>query len=236
MGALALIIDAPAPGQENMRRDLALLNMVVLGESRGAIRFYGFSPPCLSLGRLQSEDDVDMEACGRDGIDVVRRPTGGRAVLHDAEVTYSVTCRTADERFGGTVAESCGRIHAVLVSALRSLGVETVPSGGGPTGREAMVERYSTPDCFAHPAPNELTATDGRKVVGSAQARRGGALLQHGSVPLEAPRTARYLVAARTSGPPLAAGLWEIIGARVERSVVVAALADAFREHLTAER
>jgi len=234
LGALELLIDAPASGEENMRRDLELLEQVVRGESPGAVRLYGFSPPCLSLGRLQSVNDVDLEACRRDGIDVVRRPTGGRAVLHDAEVTYSVTCRTSDGRFGGTVSESCARIHGVLASALRALGIEAVPSRSGPKGRHAAIERYSTPDCFARPAPDELIDLAGRKVIGSAQARRAGGLLQHGSVPLEAPRTARYLVASERSVPPRAAGIWDIVGARVGRAEVVAALADAFRNHLSA--
>src|SRR5450759_3314204 len=75
-----------------MLRDLALLDACARGEIRGAVRLYGFQPACLSLGRMQPVSDVDTEACVRDGVDVVRRPSGGRAVLHDQEVTYSVVC------------------------------------------------------------------------------------------------------------------------------------------------
>ena len=74
---LELIIDAPAPGEENMRRDLSLLDACARGEIPGAVRLYGFDPACLSLGRMQPLDDVDLEACARDGVDVVRRPSGG---------------------------------------------------------------------------------------------------------------------------------------------------------------
>ena len=99
------MIDAPASGEENMARDLALLDACARREIPGAVRLYGFDPACLSLGRMQSLDDVDFEACARDGVDVVRRPSGGRAVLHDQEVTYAVVCRSTDQIFGGRVLE-----------------------------------------------------------------------------------------------------------------------------------
>ena len=102
---LALIIDAPAPGEENMRRDVALLDECARGTTTGAVRLYGFRPACLSLGRMQPLSDVNLEACARDGVDIVRRPSGGRAVLHDAEVTYCVVCRASDPVFGGRVLE-----------------------------------------------------------------------------------------------------------------------------------
>src|ERR1039457_3557490 len=91
---LGLIIDEPAPGEENMRRDLSLLDACAAGEIAGAVRLYGFNPACLSLGRMQALDDVDLEACARDGVDVVRRPSGGRAVLHHQEGTYSGVWRS----------------------------------------------------------------------------------------------------------------------------------------------
>src|ERR1039457_4034277 len=120
---LKLIIDAPAPGEENMRRDVSLLDACARGEIPGAVRLYGLRPACLSLGRMQPLDDVDLEACARDGIDVVRRPSGGRAVLHDQEVTYSVVCRSTDPIFGGRVLESCSRIHEAVAAGLAYLGV-----------------------------------------------------------------------------------------------------------------
>ena len=124
---LELIVDAPARGEENMRRDLALLDACARGEIPGAVRLYGFFPACLSLGRMQPIDDVNLEACARDGVDVVRRPSGGRAVLHDQEVTYSVVCRSTDPVFGGRVLESCSRIHEAVAVGLATLGLHVTP-------------------------------------------------------------------------------------------------------------
>src|SRR5579862_1841258 len=118
---LELLIDAPAPGAENMRRDLALLDACARGEIPGAVRLYGFAPACLSLGRMQPMSDVNLGACERDGVDVVRRPSGGRAVLHDQEVTYCVVCRSTDPVFGGRVLESCSRIHGAVAAGLELL-------------------------------------------------------------------------------------------------------------------
>src|SRR6202049_4646116 len=186
--ALALIIDAPAPGETNMLRDLALLDACARGEIPGAVRLYGFQPACLSLGRMQPLDDVNLDACARDGVDVVRRPSGGRAVLHDQEVTYSVVCRSDDPVFGGRVLESCSRIHAAVAAGLATLGVRTMPRAMPANLRRDAREVAAVADCFARPAAHELLDDRGRKLVGSAQARLAGALLQHGSGVLGSPR------------------------------------------------
>jgi lipoate-protein ligase A len=228
---LELIIDAPAPGEENMRRDLSLLEACARGEIPGAVRLYGFDPACLSLGRLQPLDDVDLEVCARDGVDVVRRPSGGRAVLHDQEVTYSVVCRSDDPAFGGRVLESCARIHAAVAAGLATLGVRTTPRAMPANLRRDAREGAAVADCFAHPAAHELLDDRGRKLVGSAQARRAGALLQHGSVLLEPPHAAAYLrgSAVETLG---GVGVRELLGRAVSRAELVAALAAGFREAL----
>jgi lipoate-protein ligase A len=224
---LSLIIDAPAPGEENMRRDLALLDACAHGGVTGAIRLYGFDPPCLSLGRMQSMDDVDVEACARDGVDVVRRPSGGRAVLHDQEVTYSVVCRSSDPVFGGRVLESCARIHRAIATGLEVLGVPTIPRAMPANVRRDALDAATIADCFARPAAHELLDVQGRKLVGSAQARRGGALLQHGSVLLEPPRAAAYLRSGDASAS--GASVRELLGRRVSRDELVDALAEGFR-------
>jgi lipoate-protein ligase A len=224
---LELLIDEPAPGEDNMCRDLALLDSCVRGEIPGAVRLYGFSPACLSLGRMQPLDDVDLEACARDGVDVVRRPSGGRAVLHDQEVTYSVVCRSTDAVFGGRVLESCSRIHQAVAAGLALLGVRTIPRAMPANLRRDAREGATVADCFARPAAHELLDDHGRKLVGSAQARRAGALLQHGSVLLEAPRAAAYL-----RGEPASTlggiGVRELLGREVSREELVAALAAGF--------
>jgi lipoyl(octanoyl) transferase len=225
---LELIIDAPASGEENMRRDVSLLDACARGEIAGAVRLYGFSPACLSLGRMQSLDDVDLEACARDGVDVVRRPSGGRAVLHDQEVTYSVVCRSTDPVFGGRVLESCSRIHHAIAAGLEQLGVPTTPRAMPANVRRDAREGAAVADCFARPAAHELLDHRGRKLVGSAQARRAGALLQHGSVLLEPPRAAVYLNKGDANPRPPGAGVRELVGRPVSREELVHALAAGF--------
>jgi lipoyl(octanoyl) transferase len=228
---LGLIIDAPAPGEENMRRDRSLLDACARGDIPGAVRLYGFSPACLSLGRMQPLEDVNLEACARDGVDVVRRPSGGRAVLHDQEVTYSVVCRSTDPDFGGRVLESCARIHEAVASGLATLGVHVTPRALPANLRRDAREGSAVADCFAHPAAHELLDDRGRKLVGSAQSRRAGALLQHGSVLLEPPRAAGYLRV--DSAPALGGvGLRELLGREVSREELVDALALGFRRSL----
>ncbi len=228
---LELIIDAPAPGADNMRRDVALLDDCARGAIAGAVRLYGFRPACLSLGRMQPLSDVNLEACARDGVDVVRRPSGGRAVLHDQEVTYCVVCRASDAVFGGRVLESCARIHQAIAGGLATLGVATAPRALPADLRRDAREGAAVADCFARPAAHELLDLQGRKLVGSAQARRGGALLQHGSVLLEPPRAAPYL---NSGEAPAATGtsVRELVGRRVAWEELVDALAAGFAPYL----
>lgn len=171
-----LRIDPPAPGSRNMAVDAELLDAVAAGTSRPTLRFYGWSPPCLSLGYFQPEELVDREACRRYRVDVVRRPTGGRAILHDRELTYSVSLPLSVLGEEQGVIASYRRLSLALVDGLRAAGypVQAQP--------EAVDHRAdSSPACFDRPAQHEILLL-GRKVVGSAQVRRGGALLQHGSI------------------------------------------------------
>jgi lipoyl(octanoyl) transferase len=135
---------------------------------------YSWSRPTLSLGRNQTAKGLyDTARIEREGIDIVRRPTGGRAILHDREITYSVT---GPDAFASTLSEAYDRINAILLKALRSI--------GAPVGIAAPQSPAPKPDqspCFAEPVKGELVA-DGRKLVGSAQYREGGAFLQHGSI------------------------------------------------------
>lgn len=172
-----LIRDGYHDGATNMAVDEAIMLAHARGEVPPTLRFYGWRPPALSLGYAQkAEREVDVEACRRAGVDVVRRPTGGRAVLHDREVTYSVVISTA--LFPGSVVETYRRLSAGLVEGLRLLGLQAEVQEGPPRAglRSAA--------CFDSPSWYELVV-EGKKVVGSAQVRRLGVLLQHGSVPLE---------------------------------------------------
>ena len=164
-------------GAENMAVDEALLlTMANTPDPRPVLRFYGWSPATLSLGYAQSyHKEVDEEACLAEGIEIVRRPTGGRAVLHQYELTYSVIAPEHDPHVSGTVIESYLRISQALLKGLRALGVpaEMVACGG--------VNEASSSACFDAPSWYELVV-GGRKLVGSAQVRKEGVLLQHGSI------------------------------------------------------
>lgn len=164
----------PADGARNMAVDEALMDV---GRDGGVVlRFYRWTPPCLSLGRNQAaRGRYDLDAAQRVGVDVVRRPTGGRAVLHDREMTYAVA---APAGLWGGLRESYRRINRALLRGLAALGAEVEAAEGGPEGGAPGPGRRA---CFRDPLPGEIVAA-GRKLVGSAQWRRDGALLQHGSL------------------------------------------------------
>jgi lipoate-protein ligase A len=168
-----LLLSPPLGGPENMALDEALM---ARARRRGetVFRVYGWSRPTLSFGRNQRAVGLYREpVLAERGIGVVRRPTGGRALLHHREVTYSVTAPCDDT---GALLTEYGRINALLCSALASLGVPVVVAT--PATRAAAP---SAAPCFAEPARGELTL-NGRKLVGSAQWRERGAMLQHGSI------------------------------------------------------
>ncbi|MDW7673613.1 MAG: biotin/lipoate A/B protein ligase family protein [Bacillota bacterium] len=164
-------------GYYNMAVDEALLHSVTSSESEPVIRFYGWQPAAISIGYFQKlEDEIDIAGCAKRGIDVVRRLTGGRAVLHHQEITYSIIAPENNPAVSGSIVQSYLKISQGLLYGLKSLGipVELVPHGVKPTGD-------STAACFEAPSWYEL-AVEGKKLVGSAQTRKNGSLLQHGSI------------------------------------------------------
>lgn len=163
-----------------MALDEAILDSVISGNEPPTIRFYAWVPACLSLGHAQPVDNVDVSALEARGWDLVRRPTGGRAILHTDEVTYSICARQDSPVMVGGILESYRRISKALVAGLAILGIDAnadsqyaVPEGSAPN---AAV-------CFEVPSNYEITA-GGKKLIGSAQARRRLGVLQHGSFPL----------------------------------------------------
>jgi len=163
---------SPAPGWLNMARDQAMLDRV---EAEGGLllRLYQWDPPCLSFGRNESVlKRYHRQEIERLGLDVVRRPTGGRAVWHEHEVTYAVAGRV--NQFGSLSAAYCA-IHQFLAGALRRLGAEVTLAGKTP------VPGFSPGGCFSAPVGGEIMYGN-RKLVGSAQLRQGDAFLQHGSI------------------------------------------------------
>jgi lipoate-protein ligase A len=173
-----LLLTPPAKGAWNMAVDEAILEAAGRGESRPTLRLYSWNPPCLSLGHAQPVSDIDQERLRANSWESVRRITGGRAILHTDEVTYSVTGPVDEPRLMGSVLESYNRLAKALLSVVMALGVPvevqtgTVKANGDPN-----------PVCFEVPSTYEITVR-GKKLIGSAQARRKDGVLQHGSLPL----------------------------------------------------
>ncbi|MEW6338840.1 MAG: lipoate--protein ligase family protein [Acidobacteriota bacterium] len=173
-----LILDGPAPGAWNMAADEALAESVDRGASPSTLRVYRWRPPCLSLGFAQPHGAADAAFCVANGVDVVRRPTGGRAVLHHLETTYAVVAPLGRGPFSFDLQATYAALCAGLVAGLRRLGVEAELSGG-PSG--AMIRPTEAIPCFVGPASGEVVA-GGRKLVGSAMRRIGDTVLQHGAL------------------------------------------------------
>jgi lipoate-protein ligase A len=153
-------------------------------KSPPTIRIYGWTPPAVSLGYFQkAENAVDLDACKRRGVDVVRRLSGGRAVFHHRELTYSIICREGTPPLGSSVLETYKTISECLISTLKGLGlqVQWVASRDKHT---ASMEKDQTASCFSSPSWYEITV-EGKKICGSAQKRGDGVLLQHGSLLIE---------------------------------------------------
>ena len=230
-----LIVHGEAPGALNMAIDEAMLIALVEGVSPPALRFYGWAPPCLSLGRNQPVTDADLPACRVAGVDLVRRPTGGRAILHTDELTYSVTLMASDPRAAGGVVESYRRLSEGLLAGLRYLGIEAVQAHG-----QRKPASELTAICFETPSDYEITA-NGRKLVGSAQWRSRGKVLQHGTLPLhgDLTRVVSYLSmpdgerkVQRSTLGACALTLEEALGHALPFAQVAHALADGFAEAL----
>jgi lipoate-protein ligase A len=174
-----LIVDGDLPGARNMARDVALLEAMSEGESPPTLRLYGWDPPCLTLGRHQGVEAADLEFCRREGIDVVRRPTGGRALLHHLELTYAVVAPLAKGPLPRGLQDAYRLICGALVQAMRALGVEAELTGGDVNLQ--LPGPRSTVPCFEAPAGGEVVV-GGRKLIGSAMRARGSAILQHGAI------------------------------------------------------
>ncbi len=174
-----LIVDTePCSGSWNMAVDEYLFRSLE-NEPGTYLRFYSWARPTVSLGYSQNVDRVLNTAyCRREGIDIVRRITGGKLVLHDREVTYSFSSSDTGT-FGTTLTESYRMISSGLMRGLEKMGLR-------PCLADAPPQAYVRGDlpCFSYPARDEIEV-EGRKIVGSAQKRVGGRFLQHGSIPLQ---------------------------------------------------
>ena len=162
-------------GIENMQIDENLLNDAIKTQIQEPVfRLYGWKPACVSLGRNQKGDFLDQELLSKHNIDTVRRLTGGRALLHDDEITYSFICPTSYLQNGENVTSSYKEISQILINALNKIGIETDFGG------------HKKPDTHFDYCMLISTGADlcwqGRKLIGSAQLRKDGYILQHGSI------------------------------------------------------
>lgn len=167
-----LLVDGPVQGATNMALDRAVQRAVESGQSPPTLRLYRWARPTVTLGRFQEPDGVDLAYCAAEGIDVVRRFTGGRGVLHDDELTYSVVAGV-DDGIPRGVAASYRHLSAALAAAYGLLGVDA-----------SITRRDSAPNsssaCYLATSRADLSAGDS-KLAGSAQVWLGGTVMQHGS-------------------------------------------------------
>ncbi len=173
-----LIYDKPAIGAINMAVDEAILWSVSVGLTPPTLRLYAWNPPCLSLGYAQRIADVDLHRAEQLGWHIVRRPTGGRAILHTNELTYSIAVPLGHPLAAGSVVDSYRRISRALITALHRLGISPQADKRADNYKAAV-----GPVCFEVPSHYEITV-NGRKLIGSAQVRRRNGILQHGTLPL----------------------------------------------------
>jgi lipoate-protein ligase A len=227
-----LLLTPPARGAYNMALDEALMCYAREADVY-VLRVYSWSSPTLSFGRNQRAlGGYDLSRLREQNIDVVRRPTGGRAILHHREITYAVAAPLTD---AGDLRESYARINRLLIAGLLAVGVDGVEVAGNveQPGRRRVPAETSHPGfvpCFHHPSVGEITLR-GRKLVGSAQWRSDGALLQHGSILVDDDQLQLSSLLIEQSEPiSRPATLREVLGRAPTDCDMARALFDAVRE------
>ena len=185
---MILWCDGPHDPGENMRRDQALLERAERlagpdsADASVVLRLFAFRPHGITLGRAQDPArELDLERCAHDGVSWAVRPTGGRAIFHAQEWTYSLAAAIDHPHWGGSLSEAYGRLASVLLASLRALGVPAALAPGAQRTGAPHRQAGAAAPCFASTARHEIVR-GGRKLVGSAQRRTARALLQQGSV------------------------------------------------------
>ena len=229
----------PRTAAENMALDEAIMDGVAAGDVSPTLRFYQWAPPGLSLGKRQPLSGVYLAACARDGVDVVRRATGGFAILHTDELTYSVATTPDDPRAAGAILDAYRSLSRGLLAGLRRLGVPAEMNPVIPGGTH-----NASAACFEVPSAYEITAGE-YKLIGSAQTRPAGRVLQHGSLPLhgDIARVVAYLAfESEAEREALAAHLREraitlsaLLGRPVQFAEAAGALGAGFADALNLE-
>ncbi len=179
MTILRLLYSNPQNGATNMATDHAIMEAVGDGRVPPTLRFYAWQPACLSLGYTQRLREIDQTRLQRKGWEIVRRPTGGRAILHTDELTYSICFPQDHPLMMGDIVTSYRRLSQALQVMLENLTLNSQTAPYQPTKGEPV-----SPVCFEIPSAYEITVK-GKKLIGSAQVRRQKAVLQHGTLPLQ---------------------------------------------------
>ena len=174
-----LIHSSPESGPSNMAIDEAILEGVINKTVPPTLRLYSWKPYALSIGHAQPISEVNQEYLEKMGWGIVRRPTGGRAILHADELTYSVCAPLNGTQVRGGVIESYRQISDCLLKALELSGITADAKPKAETDRPLSKD----PVCFQFPSDYEITY-ENKKIIGSAQARKSNGLLQHGAIPL----------------------------------------------------
>ncbi|MGC9395745.1 MAG: lipoate--protein ligase family protein [Anaerolineae bacterium] len=187
----------PKDGALNMATDEALLREVAARRSPPTLRLYAWSPPAMTLGRGQPFADADVAALTANGITLLRRGTGGTAVLHENELSYTVTVTDDEPRVTGGIVESYRGLSVALLYALEKIGLRNAEaSAHAENRRPRSPDETRSPVCFELPSDYEITV-GARKLFGSAQMRIRDGILQHGTLPLsgDIARISAYLTA-----------------------------------------
>lgn len=218
--------DDSSSGPENMARDEFLFHRAKREGGPPFLRFYSFEPPAVTIGYHQDAARVlELDSLRRDGIDVVRRITGGRALLHAGELTYCIVVSQSHRLYRGGLHETYLAIARGLEAALRNLGIDASISNG----RWERKGHGLSPPCLVSVSRHEITAR-GKKIVCSAQRRTRGAILQHGSILLES-GSEEIVTYAKGDWGLLRERMTSIsveIGRKVSREEVKASLLEAF--------
>ena len=215
-----------------MARDVAILELVGRGISPPTLRLYGWQPPCLSLGRHQLPEAADLEYCRKHHVDVVRRPTGGRAVLHHLELTYAVVARAGQPPLPRGLQEAYSVLCSALVDACGALGITAELTSG-----DVNLDSSRTADggSVLQGAGSRRGCGGGPQAGGLGHALHGGAILQHGALLLDwdgALQSGAMGLADDEALRPFVTTLRSELGAIPERSALERTIAEAFARRL----
>ncbi len=235
MNKWTYIDSGPNLGVYNMAIDEELLARAQAGERTPVLRFYEWQPPTVSIGRFQKiEKAVNREACRELGIDIVRRVTGGRAVLHNSELTYSVIARTDHPLFPLNVLGTYKVIAAGLLVGLRNLGIPAEMVSRENRNLSLINRDVRDHSCFSSPSWYEIVV-HGKKIIGSAQRRLSNAFLQHGSLLIDYDPVLEARVIPGSSSLKYATCMQGELGRAVALEEVKKALQQGFAETLGIE-